>query len=45
MVKKTSKQHKQQNIPGWSSNRCFWTRSSWSANWHISIGRPTGSSS
>jgi len=45
MHKTTSKQHKKQNILGWCLKRCFWTRSSLPANWHISIGRPTGSSS
>jgi len=39
------KQCKRENILGWCSKRCFWTRSSWHVNWHISIGRPTGSSS
>jgi len=39
------KQNKQQSILGWCSKRCFWTQSSWLANWHISFGRSTWLSS
>jgi len=33
------------NLLGRCSKRSFWVRSCWPANWHVTIGRPTRSSS